>query len=199
MRISLPATLLMSLILGACTPTLETVTPAASMDRSAVPTVTTAKSNPETYPTPTFSPTFTALPPGQGRLPDSLHMMDETTGWGIEEGSWDAKHRGHILHTQDGGATWQDVTPPQGAYQDRGFFALDGRSAWASPFGEICKQTDDGGFACRPPTQTYVWSTRDGGQTWSASQPICIAASCDPSGVSPADWLIPGGIYFLDG
>jgi hypothetical protein len=57
---------------------------------------------------PTFLPTETPL----GRLArgqvlnlNDLHMKDQTNGWAIEI-------TGHIVHTTDGGYTWQDVTPP---------------------------------------------------------------------------------------
>jgi photosystem II stability/assembly factor-like uncharacterized protein len=125
-------------------------------------------------------------------------MMDESNGWGLEGGTWENNARGHILQTQDSGATWQDVTPPQGAYKDGGFFALDANTAWASPFGTNCQQRADSSFACATPNQTNVWATRDGGKTWTASEPICIASACDTSGVSLTDWILPGSIYFLD-
>ena len=84
----------------------------------------------EIFDTPTISPTLTSLPalhPNQAVPLINLHMMDESNGWGIEES-------GHIVHTKDGANTWQDVTPPHGAYANNGFFALDGLTAWAVPY-----------------------------------------------------------------
>ena len=40
----------------------------------------------------------------------SLHMINETTGWA--QGVDHITEQNRILHTTDGGATWQDVTPP---------------------------------------------------------------------------------------
>src|SRR5574340_1679706 len=108
--------LVLSFSAGACTAQTGTSPSAASTNSPPIPTVMPATVIETPYPTPTFSPTFTALPPlqpGQGLVLTSLYMMDESSGWGLENNKWDA--RGHILHTRDGGATWQDVTPPQGA------------------------------------------------------------------------------------
>jgi len=49
-------------------------------------------------------------------------MSDEQNGWGIDSGD-------HIVHTTDGGSTWTDVTPHNGAYRESGFFVLDAVTA----------------------------------------------------------------------
>jgi photosystem II stability/assembly factor-like uncharacterized protein len=120
-------------------------------------------------------------------------MMDETDGWGMEAS-------GHILHTKDGGVTWEDVTPPQGAYREGGFFALDSRTAWASPYclGSLYGIGNlhfcDGNI-----NQTTVWMTHDGGMTWEASTPICVAEGCpDPISSSGDGSLLPESIRFID-
>jgi hypothetical protein len=75
--------------------------------------------------TPTLEP-MQRLQPGQPVQIGDLIMLSDTTGWGIEP--W-----GHILHTIDGGRTWQDVTPPQNSYYRRGgFFANEPQSASTS-------------------------------------------------------------------
>src|SRR6185503_18398747 len=66
---------------------------------------------------PTFSPTLTPIPalkPNHAIPFVNIYMIDELSGWGIEE-------NGHIVHTKDGASTWEDVTPPQGAYSKYGF------------------------------------------------------------------------------
>ena len=149
--------------------------PVPSLPPPASPTI-------EIFDTPTFSPTLTAIPAlnhEQGVYLVNLYMLDESNGWGIEAS-------GHIVHTDDGAGTWTDVTPPQGAYNDAGFFAMDGRTAWATPHaGDDCLE---------PPclsTQTYVWSTQDGGTTWRPSEAICLSVDCHEEGASNLTGLYP--------
>jgi photosystem II stability/assembly factor-like uncharacterized protein len=120
-------------------------------------------------------------------------MMDASRGWGLE-GS------GRIVHTVDGGITWEDVTPPQGAYQEDGFFALDAQTAWASPH---CLGSLHGAgnphFCEGEITHTTVWMTHDGGDTWKASTPICVIEGCpDPISSSGDGSLLPESIRFID-
>ena len=104
--------------------------------------------------TVTFTPTLEPmqrLQPGQPVQIGDLIMLSDTTGWGIEP--W-----GHILHTIDGGRTWQDVTPPQNSYYRRGgFFANDPNFAWA------ISTTD---------TEIKSWQTSTAGGFWEAGKPI---------------------------
>lgn len=144
---------------------------------------------------PTFSPTLTPIPalkPNQAIPFVNIYMIDELSGWGIEE-------NGHIVHTKDGASTWEDVTPPQGAYSKYGFFALDSQIAWATPY---CLGYMHGGglFFCEEGTnQTNVWMTRDGGKTWFASSPICLASECNDLISSSGDEsLLPESIRFID-
>ena len=111
------------------------------------PTATSAATEPASA--VTLEPAQTPLPtlqPGQPVALTSLDMVDAAIGWGIESA-------GHILRTRDGGLTWQNVTPPQGASNGAGFFALDARTAWA-------KSCDDGTGLCS------LLRTTDGGKTW---------------------------------
>ena len=58
--------------------------------------------------TPTFSPSLTSIPtlqPGQGNPLINIHMMDASSGWGMEES-------GHIVHTEDGGVTFSSASTP---------------------------------------------------------------------------------------
>ena len=126
---------LCSLMLAGCgsvtprnQPTPALVSP--SLSPTAVPLSTmTATPTEEIYPTFTPAPTLTAIPSleaGQALTLTNIYMSDEQSGWGIDVSD-------HIVHTDDGGHTWKDVTPPSGAYRDAGFFALDEDIAWATP------------------------------------------------------------------
>ena len=113
---------------------------------------------------PTHTP-IPGLPAGQPVKLTSIRMIDANTGWAFE------KNR-RILHTVDGGNTWQDVTPPEGSnYSEGGFFALDADTAWATPDLWLCFGND-----C---TFATVWRTDNGGATW-VSSPLClnVSASC---------------------
>lgn len=189
------------------TPPMPTSTYAGLTNLLVVPTneppypTNTPHVSDEIYPTPTFSFTFTPLPPlapGENVFLASIHMMDETSGWAIEAGGWDFPNGGHILHTSDGAATWDDATPPQGSYTDDGFFALDANTAWASPFGINNRCIKDGWYTYCDQSQANIWATHDGGRTWVPSQPICSASGCDPSGDSNSDWILPRSIRFID-
>jgi WD40 repeat protein len=99
---------------------------------------------------------------------NSIHMIDPNVGWGIEAS-------GHIIRTRDGGNTWQDVNPPQGLYNDNGFFALDADMAWSTPRpSDACedsRMTWDEYQECMPGPEVAIWRTVDGGQTWQANEP----------------------------
>jgi photosystem II stability/assembly factor-like uncharacterized protein len=121
----------------------------------------------------------------------SVQMFDSRTGWGIHREDSEVLRpefrtnypwptEGYILRTTDGGETWQNVTPPSGAYSPGGFFALDADTAWAS----------ENLHGSPMPMATRVWRTTDGGQTWQSSQPFWIA-----------DWseiYFPTAIRFID-
>lgn len=169
--------------------TLATSTPLPGDPFLASPTI-------EIFDTPTFSPTLTPIPnlrPSQAIPFVNIYMMDESSGWGIEE-------NGHIVHTNDGAISWSNVTPPQGAYDSGGFFALDGQTAWATPYCLGYLFGGDNLYFC-PDTinQTNVWVTRDGGNTWLASSPICLNSGCkDPISSGGDGSLLPESIRFID-
>jgi photosystem II stability/assembly factor-like uncharacterized protein len=146
--------------------------------------------------TPTFSPTLTPIPtlkPDQAGALVNIHMMVESSGWGIGE-------NGHIVHTKDGGTTWNDVTPPQGAYNEDGFFAIDAQIAWATPYCLGHQFGGDNHYFCEKEiNQTNVWGTHDGGNTWFASLPVCINSGCNNPISSEGDGsLLPESIRFVD-
>ena len=146
--------------------------------------------------TPTFSPTLTPIPtlkPDQASPLVNIHMISASSGWGIEE-------NGHIVHTKDSGTTWNDVTPPQGAYNDDGFFALDAQTAWATPYCLGYQFGGDNLYFCEEEiNQTNVWVTHDGGNTWLASLPVCINSGCnDPISSEGDGSLLPESMRFVD-
>lgn len=141
--------------------------PATVTPQPSTPTVAAAPTSAPMLVTPTVAwpdlPTLPALAAGQPISLTHLAMMDETSGWAVEAG-------GRLVHTGDGGVTWQDITPPQGQYHAGGFFALDDVVAWATP-DQDCGPTDCAGQL----TSAIVWRTIDGGRTWQAGQPFSLA------------------------
>lgn len=141
--------------------------------------------------TPSFTPSpYVTLPPqlqptlilptlqvGSPAKLLSIQMIDAQTGWAIQEESQEESWEilpgsqypwpleGYILRTVDGGKTWQNVTPPTGAYSPGGFFARDANTAWAS----------DNHSGSGNGKTILLWRTSDGGRTWEASQPLYIA------------------------
>lgn len=166
----------------ATAPWTATPTPTAPSTVTATPAPATATSS---------APPIAHLPAGAAAMLSEIHMSDVSSGWAIGGGSDGS--RNHILHTQDGGQTWADVTPPEQRGEEgqakvaAGAFA-DSRTAWViyayQQFHII-------------PAAPVVWSTHDGGQTWAASQPLQIGSLFeffDPSNMTFIDdqngWLI---------
>lgn len=126
-------------------------------------------------PTPTLSsPAIQHLAAGQAIDITYIHMVDINTGWGI--GGSD-KTFTNIFRTQDGGATWRDITPPQPTPPPGvnlvaiGDF-LDASTGWVAY----------GGQDYPPLPYVYVWYTHDGGTTWQFS---AIDSSVSPEAFSP--------------
>jgi photosystem II stability/assembly factor-like uncharacterized protein len=97
----------------------------------------------------TASPTPTPTP-GPYHPINAIRMSDATTGWAL------TTTKGQILHTSDGGNTWQDVTPPYPSGSPGevppAFDPLNGNMAWVAVFG--------------PHQPNVVFRTSDGGQSW---------------------------------
>jgi photosystem II stability/assembly factor-like uncharacterized protein len=143
---------------------------------------------------PTYLPTeppLAPLTPGQIINLSDLHMTDKTNGWAIE-------FNGHIVHSTDGGYTWQDVTPPvevNQSFSESGFFALDAQTAWATPGEFVNCYIRKGGKASI--NNARVWRTNNGGQDWQVSQPIPV--SLDPTSAAlPIQNYFPIRMQFLD-
>jgi photosystem II stability/assembly factor-like uncharacterized protein len=173
-------------------------TPSNSVNPTGLPSVTpVVMQSQEPLPTeaPVFAPTLIlpALEAGSSVKLSSIHMMNSQIGWGIHEVPgiglprtdpviW--RREGYIVRTTDGGNTWQNVTPPTGAYSPQGFFALDVNTAWASS-NVPC---------CNPHNTTRLWRTKDGGKTWSASQPFATRMES----IERGEFYLPLQIQFID-
>lgn len=156
--------------------------------------------------TPSFTPSpYVTLPPqlqptliiptlqaGSSAKLLSIQMIDAQTGWAIQEESREILRpgsrteypwplEGYILRTVDGGKTWQNASPPTGAYSPGGFFALDANTAWASDnhSGSINGMTSS------------LWRTSDGGRTWQPGQPFLIAET-------GSEFYWPARMQFID-
>jgi photosystem II stability/assembly factor-like uncharacterized protein len=158
----------------------------------AVPSATAGPTNPTAAPeTPTPAPVpegpaIAHLSAGQPVTITMLAMLDANTGWAVGGVSDVRLGVGdHILRTQDGGQTWQDVTPPEPAPAEPpggsaiGFFK-DVNSAWVV-YAYFTPPSAPG---------NVIWRTQDGGQTWQASQAL------DVSGLG--DVFAPSDLVFVD-
>jgi photosystem II stability/assembly factor-like uncharacterized protein len=134
--------LVLTMILVACQPEGEpetsTATPTSTETATAMPTETptaTPESSPE-LPAPESAEIFT------------IKMSSPDDGWAL------TRYGDQILHTEDGGLTWIDATPPELSdltnLNLQPFF-LDADTAWFTPYGY------SGGM---------LFQTRDGGLTW---------------------------------
>lgn len=126
-------------------------------------------------PPATATPAFPTSVPGaiQHLQPGALTslvdiaMLDASQGWATA--SDDLKDQ-HILRTQDGGRSWQDVTPPEpasAARQDGKRVVpafLDSQHAWAVYW----TNDQDAG----PVFSGEVWCSTDGGASWQQAAPL---------------------------
>jgi photosystem II stability/assembly factor-like uncharacterized protein len=114
-----------------------------------------------------------------------VQLFSQTEGWAIGAGSSDTND--HILRTQDGGATWIDVTPPepfdgsQALRKQAAAYFGDAGHAW------VTYQYFGGPPAATPP---LLWLTADGGQTWTKSAALDVGQG--------ADFYVPGALQFTD-
>lgn len=155
------ALLLISTILSACQ-IGSTLEPTSEEKVTQSPSKTSVSQEPAT-PTlalPDIDPAnaISHLLPGQDVLITTIDMMNHFDGWAI--GGIKAPNK-HILTTQDGGHTWQDVTPPETDvnYKIAHAFFLSTYTAWVTYSYENISNI---------PTPAIVWHTTDAGQTWAA-------------------------------
>ena len=131
-------------------PTNTAFAPAAttfSPTDTAIPPTNTAAS-----PTNTVIPPTETSVPGQAVAISQIHMLDQTNGWGWTSAS-QADSTSRILRTQDGGATWSDVSPQGQTLTPYFSTFLDAQTAWIALFNSAAN------------ANTLV-RTNDGGKTW---------------------------------
>jgi photosystem II stability/assembly factor-like uncharacterized protein len=153
--VRLPAVLMLAVVVGsACSPATSTPTPTASAPTTATrsPEVTT----PATTATPAATVTGTPVPlPTQALL--SAPSRDVV--WTLVGGT-------RLFLSIDRGTTWSERQLPVGGQFGEIAFAndRDGLLLSAAPANTPC-----------PPQQPTLWSTRDGGATWTKLSPRGIA------------------------
>ncbi|MEJ2013057.1 MAG: hypothetical protein P8X64_12645 [Anaerolineales bacterium] len=110
----------------------DTSQPVATIQPSSTPTLPIPTATPTHYiPGPDVTP-VAHLAPGAAFDLTRGAMVSLNDGWGIGglSGASD-----HVFHTQDGGQTWHDVTPPQDAIvglpQAVSAYFLDSQTGWA--------------------------------------------------------------------
>ncbi|HEX9013713.1 MAG TPA: hypothetical protein VF813_09365 [Anaerolineaceae bacterium] len=115
----------------------------------------------ETSPTSLSSQLAPAPQAGPAVRLAEIHMLDAARGWAL--GNRGLGLVDSVLATADGGLTWQAVTPPGVAAGATGAQAaaafLDQAHAWVS----YADQRSSPEL-----TQAQVWSTADGGKTWTS-------------------------------
>jgi serine/threonine protein kinase/photosystem II stability/assembly factor-like uncharacterized protein len=160
------------------TPT-ETSTPMPLETSTPTPTETGMPT-----PTETSTPTPTSTPiTGPVAKITAFNMVDLQTGWAEWVDPFGVA--ANLLHTMDGGGTWQDVTPPGGYPIGSRFFVLDGQHAWAALRGVTTGQSGQAGA---------VWRTVDGGLSWQVSAPV----QPHMQGYNVLPDFSPQALYFLD-
>ena len=160
--------------IGTSTPTSSSLPPTAT---GALPTATSLPptSIPATaVPSPSPSPSSTPSVQ-QPVMLLSIHMTTATDGWAVGQIA-DGRT---VLHTTDGGAHWQNVSPQVAPASIASTDFAGSTDAWVAA-GVL-------GNPGNNPTMTVtVYSTHDSGQTWQSGAPFSI-----PGGG-------PGSIDFID-
>jgi len=134
---------------------------------------------------------------GEKILITYIHMVNTAEGWGIS-GSY-------ILTTSDGGETWHEVTPPEPIPVDSfapayGTF-YDEKTAWVIYCNDPSLTSDPFTAGCVTPSDTSVWSTTDGGETWTASPPLFHNVNAELTWAefatvdSTTGWMMIRGVY----
>jgi len=144
-------------------------------------------------PTPAAYPTQTsAFDIGDTIELTSIHMMNETEGWGFSSAA--------VWITRDGTRTWRDVTPRAESFRETGYEwyggFVDANHAWLL----YSTQWRPPLFSCIA-SDASVWYTTDGGQTWKTSRPLMHSLadmSCSASfnmTDTETGWLSINGFY----
>jgi photosystem II stability/assembly factor-like uncharacterized protein len=168
---------------------ISTDTPAAS---EAAPTDTEIPTDTEQAPLPTVpaGPPQPAAPAhfkaGASISLTQINMITKTDGWSLSGP--------YVLITTDGGKTWREATPPQTFTSPENAKAyaqfLDVKTAWVlfSENNQIVPEAS-------------VWSTTDGGQTWTPSAPLMHQINAESlwgefaAQGTQNGWLLLRGVY----
>ena len=129
-------------------PTNTAFSPAAT---ALLSTATAAAPSQTTIPTTnTVVPPTETLVPGPAVAIDQIQMLDQASGWG-----WTTQADGtsRILRTQDGGATWSDVSPQGQALTPYDSFFLEAQTAWIALYDSST-------------SVNTLLRTTDGGKSW---------------------------------
>jgi photosystem II stability/assembly factor-like uncharacterized protein len=126
-------------------PTSTAFSPAATVLPPTNTTIPTAVVPANTV----ISPTETSVP-GPAVPIYQIHMLDQANGWG-----WTSQPDGssRILRTQNGGATWSDVSPQGQALTPYSSSFLDAQAAWIAQYDPATNAN-------------LLLRTTDGGKTW---------------------------------
>ncbi len=92
------------------------------------------------------------LPAGTDIAIFEIQMVDLQAGWAIGGAEPETEH---IFRTEDGGVSWQDVTPPQPVITGYGNFATANLGSWDKDHAWVNYLGSD-----------VIWSTNDGGTSW---------------------------------
>jgi photosystem II stability/assembly factor-like uncharacterized protein len=136
----------------------------------------------------TESPVVEATPTAEMPTPEPEEILFQRLWMHSSNHGWAMETNGRILRTVDGGESWKDVSPPQGSYSQAGFYVLDVKTAWATPYQDTC------GEKC----ETVIWRTVDGGESWQPSQPLCVNGNCGIDFQVVAEMVQPVQLAFED-
>ena len=163
-------------------PAVVSPTPGAGATATPPTSPDTATQPATAAPQPTVEGGRPRLAPGQPANIVRVNMLDASAGWAVGHPANDPSQ--YLLRTSDGGQTWVDVSPPidSGTPWAATAFFLDSDHAWATFVDPAAPP-----LAAGPPAQ--VWRTQDGGQTWTASQPLNL---------SDAEYAAPSDLLFVD-
>lgn len=171
-RLILP--IFLALILTACSTPSAEKNPIASPAGTPQPQPVTATSQPrETGATataatsrlitPTATPPFSILSLNPAQTPPEspfmrIVMYDKNMGWAVSSDHLAEPCR--LLHTQNGGLTWQDTTPSNSHIFDYTIYFLDAQHAW------VISNTN------KRSAPQAIYQTSDGGENWNWYQDL---------------------------
>jgi len=190
---------LLGFVLVACivttvtTPEAPTVTVPPPTNTAFAPTGATLTATTAVVIPPTdAAATALPLPPtqtvvsGQAVAIYQIQMLDQSNGWGW---TFDVDNTSRLLRTQDGAATWADVSPNGQPLNPTDSFFLDAQTAWISLFDSASNANK-------------LLRTNNGGKTWATlPQPESIQNaryrfSNANDGIAEAAGVGAGNIYF---